>query len=54
MKSLPSDLAEGQIARDRGITVIGTAGGANQDYLRSKTYPLAEAAACGTAGACLM
>ncbi|GAA3083148.1 hypothetical protein GCM10020000_81540 [Streptomyces olivoverticillatus] len=24
-----------QIARDRGITVIGTAGAANQDYLRS-------------------
>ncbi|MFI0900247.1 NADP-dependent oxidoreductase [Streptomyces sp. NPDC020983] len=24
-----------QIARERGITVIGTAGGANQDYLRS-------------------
>ena len=27
--------AVSQIARDRGITVIGTAGAANQDYLRS-------------------
>ena len=35
MRPAASDRAVLQIARDRGITVIGTASAANQDYLRS-------------------